>query len=210
MSRIVLAICALLPALAQQPLADSNIVIAGAVSGEDGSAVVGAYVTLHLSFTPARGVRQRFQTQWGLYSGSGGSFRFTGLRSGTYRLCAQTPGTAWLDPCEWGFPIPSVTVASAERSRSIAITLRKGAEVPIRIDDPVQILLQSEGKIPGAHLLAGVRTAARTFSPALLTSQDGAGRTLKVVIPFDLPVSLTVASSFFKLAEQILQKFISS
>ena len=39
---------ALLPALAQQPVTDSNIVIAGAVSGEDGSSVVGAYVTLHL------------------------------------------------------------------------------------------------------------------------------------------------------------------
>jgi hypothetical protein len=37
--------------------------------------------------------------------------------------------------------------------------------------------------------------------PAVLTSQEGTGRILKVVIPFDRSVNLAAASSFFKLAD---------
>jgi len=201
MRRVILATFALLPCFAQQPTAGDAGVIAGTVSGEDGSAVVGAYVTLHLSVVPGQAVRQGFQTQWGVYSGSGGSFRFTGLRNGTYRLCVQAPSTAWLDPCEWGLAIPSLALTDAGRSQTIAISLRKGAEVPIRIDDPGQLVLQNEGRIAGAVLLVGVRTPSSTFRPAVLTLQEGTGRTLKVVIPFDKLVHLTVASSFLKLAD---------
>jgi hypothetical protein len=146
-------------------------------------------------------VAQAFQTQWGVYSGSGGSFRFAGLRNGAYRLCVQAPATAWLDPCEWGFAIPSVALTDAGRSQAIAISLRRGAEVPIRIDDPGRLVLQSDGRIAGALFLVGVRTATFTFRPAVVMSQEGAGQTLKVVIPFDKLVHLTVASSFFRLTD---------
>jgi hypothetical protein len=113
----------------------------------------------------------------------------------------QAPATAWLDPCEWGFAIPSVALTDAARSPAIAISLRIGAEVPIRIDDPGRLVLQSEGRIAGGRFLAGVRTATFTFRPAVVMSQEGAGQTLKVVIPFDKLVHLTVASSFFRLAD---------
>ena len=198
MLRLLLASAALVPCLAQQ--VDTGM-ITGTVSGDDGSPVVRAYVTLHLSFTGSQSVRRSFQTQWGIYSGPGGSFRFTGLRNGTYRLCVQAPGTAWLDPCEWGLPIPSVVLAGAERSPTIAISLRKGVEVPIRIDDPGQFLVRNEDSVPGAHLLVGVRTQASTFRPATLVSQDGTGRTLRVVIPFEKPAQVAVASSFFSMAD---------
>ncbi len=201
MWRVIVAAFGLLLCFAQQPAVGETGVIAGTVSGEDGSPVVGAYVTLHLSFTPGQAVRQAFRTHWGVYSGSGGSFRFTGLRNGTYRLCVQAPGAAWLDPCEWGLAIPSGALSSAVRSQAIAISLRRGAEVPISIDDPGQLVLQSEGRIAGALLLIGVRTPTGTFRPAVLTSRGLTGRTLKVVIPFDKPVNLTVGSSFFRLAD---------
>ena len=149
MRRVILVILALLPCFAQQlPTGDTGV-IAGTVSGEDGSSVIGAYVTLHLSFTSPHAARQRFQTHWAVYTGAGGSFRFTGLRNGAYRLCVQAPGTDWLDPCEWGLAIPSVAVSSAARSQTIAISLSKGVQVPIRIDDPGQFLLQNEGELPG-------------------------------------------------------------
>lgn len=201
MRKLIVATVALLPCLAQQaPVGDAGV-ITGTVRGEDGSSVTGAYVTLHLSFISRPALRQRLQTQWGLYSGPDGSFRFSGLGVGTYRLCVQAPRTVWLDPCEWGFAVPSVTLTSAQRSQSITVPLRKGVEVPIRIDDASQVLLQSEGRIAGAHLLVGVRTPASTFRPAVLASQEAAGRTLHVVIPFDKPVHVEVASSFFKLAD---------
>ncbi len=49
--------------------------------------------------------------------------------------------------------------------------------------------------------MVGVRTPASTFRPAVLASQEATGRTLHVVIPFDKPVNVEVASSFFKLAD---------
>jgi hypothetical protein len=199
--RAIIASVAVLSSFAQQPTTPGDGVVSGNISGDDGSAVEGAYVTLHLWHKPSQSVRQRFESQWGLYSGSGGSFRFTGLPSGMYRLCAQAPGTEWLDPCEWGLPIPSVALTNAGRSRILTVVLKKGVEVPIRIDDPRQLLPQHEGRTTGAHLLVGVSTPASTFRPAVLTSREGTGRNLKVVIPYDRPVHVAISSSFFKLAD---------
>lgn len=200
MRRALLAICLVMPCLAQQPLADDGVV-AGTVTGEDGSLISGAYVTLHLAFKPRPAAHQRIRTQWGISTGPGGSFRFTGLPDGSYRLCVQAPRTTWLDPCEWGFPAPTVSLTRTERSRTLAISLKKGAEVPIQVDDPSQLLSQNLGKTAGAHLLIGIRTAAATFRPAAVSLQELNGRTLRVVIPFDRPVKMEVASSFFKLAD---------
>lgn len=201
MRRTLLAICFAMPCLAQQPLLGDNGVVAGTVTGEDGSLISGAYVTLHLAFKPRPAAHQRIRTQWGISTEPGGSFRFTGLLDGSYRICAQAPRTAWLDPCEWGFPVPTVSLTRTERSRAVAISLKKGAEVPIQVDDPSQLLFQNLGKTAGAHLLVGVRTAAATFRPAIVSSQELTGRTLRAVIPFDRPVKMEVASSFFKLAD---------
>lgn len=201
MRRFILATLGLVPCLAQQAAPDDTASIAGTVLGEDGSAVAGSYVTLHLLLTPGPAMRQHFQTQWGAYSDKSGSFRFNGLRNGSYRLCVQAPATAWLDPCEWGLAIPSVALTDKQRSQTIAISLKQGVEVPIRIDDPGQVLVQNEGKTAGAHLLIGVRTAASTFRTAILTSQEGTARTLKVVIPFDKLIILSAASAFYKLAD---------
>lgn len=113
----------------------------------------------------------------------------------------QAPATLWLDPCEWGLPIPSVALTGAAPSQTIAISMSKGVEVPIRIEDPGQHLLRNEGRTPGAHLLVGVRTPASTFRRAIPAGPGIGGAMLKVVIPFDRPVQLAVASGFFKLAD---------
>jgi hypothetical protein len=79
--------------------------------------------------------------------------------------------------------------------------MKRGAAVPIRVDDPAQLLSQHEGKTPGAHLLIGAGNDASVFLPAPITSKDVAGRNYQVVIPFNSPSKLVVRSAFFQLAD---------
>ena len=81
------------------------------------------------------------------------------------------------------------------------MVLKKGAAVPIRVDDPGQLLSQHEGKTAGAHLLIGVSTGSGLFYPALEVSKDTAGRNRQVVIPFDVPIKIVVNSAFFQLED---------
>jgi hypothetical protein len=81
------------------------------------------------------------------------------------------------------------------------MTLKKGAAVPIRIDDPSQLLSQHEGKTPGAHLLLGVGNDAFAFRPVSILAQDANGRDHQIIVPFNLPVKLVVHSSFFQLSD---------
>jgi hypothetical protein len=81
------------------------------------------------------------------------------------------------------------------------IVMKKGAAVPIRIDDAGQFLPRHEGRTPGAHLLIGVTTQQRTLRVASTVSRDETGRTQQVVIPFDTPLRIMVASSLFRLVD---------
>jgi hypothetical protein len=72
--------------------------------------------------------------------------------------------------------------------------------VPIRVNDPAQLLPQNEGKTAGAHLLIGIANDGGVFRPAPVISQDATGRNYQIVIPFNHPVNLSVYSSFFQLA----------
>jgi hypothetical protein len=158
-------------------------------------------VVLDLSLPYAVPVRQPPQRRWATYTDANGRFRFDRLGNGTYRICVQAPGTVWLDPCEWDFAVPSIAVSTLVPAPAASIVLKKGAAVAVRIDDAGQLLARHEGKTPGAHLLIGVTTRARTLRLASTVSRDETGRTQQIVIPFDTPVRITVASSFFRLAD---------
>jgi hypothetical protein len=84
---------------------------------------------------------------------------------------------------------------------NLAVLLKKGAVLLIRINDADRFLPQNEGKRPGAHLLLGVPTDAFTFHPAALVSQDSNGRNHQIVVPFNTLVKLVVHSAFFRLGD---------
>jgi hypothetical protein len=88
--------------------------------------------------------------------------------------------------------------------------MKRGAAVSIRVDDPSGLLVQNEGKTPGAHLLLGVRSDAGIFHTASVIAQDPGGRDYSVTIPFDAKVNLVVASSFFRLADATGAPFAAS
>ncbi len=132
-------------------------------------------------------------------SGLGGAFQFNSLSNGQYSLCVQALGTVWLDPCEWRTPVTTVQLSSSQRSASVTVKLKKGVAIPIRIDDPAQLLTAHEGKTAGAHLLIGIINPSFAFRPAIVVSNDISGRNHQVVIPFDKTVNLLVSSSFFQI-----------
>jgi hypothetical protein len=84
----------------------------------------------------------------------------------------------------------------------VSSVLKKGATVPIRVDDSAQLLSQNEGKAQGAHLLIGVNNAAFGFRQATFVSQDSEGRTYQVLIPFGVAANIVIFSSYFKLGSQ--------
>lgn len=173
--------------------------ISGAVKGDDGSSVAGASVYLKWRLPEGAPLRQR--TEWTATTDAAGLFHFDLLTNGQYAICVQAPLGNWLNPCEWGTRRPTVTVSPPLRSANVTIVLKRGAVVPIRVDDPSQLLAQNEGKTRGAHLLLGVRSDALIFHAASVTSQDSGGRNYAITVPHDVAVKLVVASSFFRLTD---------
>jgi hypothetical protein len=172
--------------------------ISGVLAGDDGAPITGGSL---MARRVSSSVGRVWRTDWYSISGDGGAFRFEGLPDGQYILCAQAPFSAWLNPCEWGLRPPMVTISRAQRSASLTFVLKKGAVVPIRVDDPGQLLRQHEGKTAGALLLLGVGSDSFVFHPALVASQESAGRNYRVVIPFDAPTKIVVSSPFYQLSD---------
>jgi hypothetical protein len=142
----------------------------------------------------------RFTTQrtdWSAVTVPGGGFQFAGLPEGSYTLCPRVQNSTWLNPCEWNFPTPTATISRANPNTSLTITLKRGAAVPIRIDDAGQLLTQHEGKTPGAGLLLSVSSSRLFFRLVSLVSQDSGGRNHQVVVPFNTALTLVVHPSFY-------------
>jgi hypothetical protein len=129
-----------------------------------------------------------------------GTFSFVYLEAGTYLLCSQVPKGTLINPCQWTTTLPHAILASATSTTSITLTMRQGYRLPIRVDDPQNLLAAHEGKTPGAHLLIGVHGGYH-FETADIDSSDALGRNASVLVPFDVPVSVTVQSRFFKLQD---------
>src|SRR5688572_9308677 len=85
---------------AQQKGLSSSGNLSGTLVGDDGTPVVRAHLSFHLLASYPQGKPQ--QTEWTAVSGRGGTFQVDRLRHGNYRICAQAPQTAWLNPCVWG------------------------------------------------------------------------------------------------------------
>src|SRR5271165_2527123 len=83
--------------------------------------------------------------------------------------------------------------------RCVSLVLKKGAVVPIRIDDPTQVLAANDGKTPGAQLLLSVGNDNLQQVRVPVVSSNAQGRNLQVVVPYDRTINLIVAGGFFKI-----------
>jgi hypothetical protein len=198
MRRLILAIAFLPACVAQQVQLSLTGSIPGTVSGSDGTVIAGAYVTIVA--VPPYSSSRISPTQWAALSDGNGAFVFTGLNGGTYQVCAQVPQTQWLNPCAWGTSPPALSLSASQPTSNVSVVMTKGVIVPIRVNDPQQLLAQNEGITPGAHLLMGIGHPPFLFDDALIASQDTAGRTYQVTIPFGFAATLKIYSSFFRIS----------
>jgi hypothetical protein len=68
-------------------------------------------------------------------SGADGTFRIQGLEAGSYSLCVQAAGGAYLDPCHWNTSSPTVTVAAGQASAGHTLRLSPAAVITIQVKD---------------------------------------------------------------------------
>jgi len=177
-----------------QPVAGS---ISGNLRGDDGSAISGGIIILHREPTEkSRMARQR--TDWSTVTAATGVFQFSGLPEGNYTLCPHVQNSTWLSPCQWNFPTPTATISRLIPNASVTIVLKRGAAVPIRIDDAGQFLSQHEGRTPGAGLLLGISSPGSFFHSMPLLSKDSNGRNYQIVVPFNTQLTLVVHPSFYR------------
>jgi hypothetical protein len=192
---VVMHLPVLLAALASSCLAGQ---IKGRVVSEDGTGIGGSFVTLELLPPFPKRIPR---TDWGVATDNAGSFSFDSLPIGRFRVCAQVPKGTWLNPCQWGSRPPLTILTAVQPTASSTVVMRRGAAVPIRIEDPGQRLLQYEGKVAGSHLLIGVGNDAFGFMTARLVSRDANSRTYEVVLPFDSPRNVVIRSPGFRLTD---------
>ena len=178
-----------------------NGTINGILAAEDGSSPQGATVVLHLAVKSVPKLRSQ-TTVWTSVAGADGSFRFVGLPLGDYTVCPDLPGSTLLNPFAWNLPTPTATLTSDNPTASITVTLKRGAVVPIRIDDSAQLLAQNEGKTLGAGLLVEVSdgSSGSFFRRVPVVSQDSTGRNLQIVVPFNTSLVLYVHPTLYQVS----------
>ena len=169
--------------------------IEGVVRSEDGTLLPN--VAMFLRYTSPHEASER--SEWYTKSDSKGTFRFNGLRQGSFALCAQSPAGRWLNPCEWDRPIPA-SIEGLQTTTNLDVMLKGGATVQFDFEDP-QGLLTKYSKTPGAHLLVGVSTKNNLFRPFVNQQQAGARATYTAVLPVGTPLAISVSSDFFRLSD---------
>lgn len=196
MKRPVSLLTALTSIALGQTVQPFNGSISGILKGEDGTAINGVVVMLHLTRPPTSRFGQQ-RSDWSAVTAPGGAFQIAGLPEGNYTLCPRVPNSTWLNPCEWHLPTPTASISRLSPNASITITLMRGAAVPIRIDDAGQLLARNEGRTPGAGLLLSISGPGLFFRLVPLLSQDLGGRNYQIVIPFNTALTLVVHPSFY-------------
>lgn len=162
--------------------------------------VAGAHVTAIRSELPP--ARQTART------GSDGVFQLSGLPAGTYTICAQVPGSLYLDPCKWtagpANPLAKpagLVLAAGQKVTGAAVRLAQGSALTVRLEDPGQVLSQKtkDGRVP--HVAAGVWGTNNLFHPAAPSSADKNGVTYTLAIPKDTPLRFQIVSRDLKLSD---------
>lgn len=183
---------------AQVPQSASRV-ISGTVKGSDGTLISVGRITAYLQ-AGADTARHRTAPVSAPVL-TDGTFRLAPVSEGVYGICAEGPSTIWLSCCEWGNQPVTVTIPPGQSSVTVSIVLPQGAPIRVRVNDIAGLLAAHERKTPGAHLLVGIAMDHQFFRPAAIISDDAAGRTYQVVVPFGRAVQISVASAHFQISD---------
>lgn len=177
-----------------RPIQNGAAKISGVVVGDDGKSVQ-ARITALKSGLPVSGGRTD--------SAADGSFSFVGLVDGTYQLCAVDHAATYLDPCAWAAAPATVAISAKLPITGYKLVVIKGTPLPIRVNDPSQILDKPSATINQmpASLFVYVRTPRHTLQALPIMSKDSSGRNLQAAVPSTTPVSLALFGKGFTLAD---------
>ncbi len=198
-------------------LSQNTAALSGIVTAQDDGKPIAAAIVQAVRSTPIPAVA--FNT----VSAANGSFSFSKMPAGTYRLCVQAQGTAFLNPCDWDLgrnslksPIaPSgttaaneVIIAAAQQRANFALKVKRGTVVQINLNDSGQLAAASASpSAPGVgkgapHVMLGVIVPGGLIRPLTQVSKSAASSVHQAVIPFDTPVKLSVYSGQLQLAHE--------
>jgi hypothetical protein len=169
------------------------------LAGDDGTVLAGGRVSLKLAHQTIRSRLQK--TEWAAVTDASGGFQFEKLPAGNYTLCGRASNGTWLNPCEWGFAVPSISLSITYKNVDRDLVLQRGVAVPIEVEDSGQLLVRHEGRTRGARLLIGIRTADYVLRLAPVVHQQDVSRRHEIVIPFDMPVKVIIRSSMFQVRD---------
>ena len=106
-----------------------------------------------------------------------GSFSIGGIPAGQYYLCALATRNGQLNSCEWGTEPAPVTVVPGRESTGIALNLRSGVLLRIRVSDNAGRIASDE------DFRAGILTSAGHFKEASFEGAAGRQRVYTVAVP---------------------------
>ena len=177
------------------PLTGQTGQLTGAATTQSGDPVANAFV---IATAGGAGAGASYNTR----SAADGSFAFSNLPVDTYRICVQALHDLLLDPCQWSAAAPGGTVTSGQTLSLGTIQLAVGQRLHVKLIDDKGALAanQGHGKTPGAHVLIGVWTGT-LFHPMRLRDKKGGAWSHDIVVPFDMPLNLTVTSTAFALTD---------
>lgn len=130
-----------------------------------------------------------------------GIYEFLNVAPGTYELCVQSPGNAFLDPCEWDSAPPRVFLHDPGATTGRTLIVDRGVELLISVAD--EDLVLSGDAESGAVLSLGVKTADGFVRPASLINKTRGRLTAFVRVPADRPVDLQIGSSGLDISDVV-------
>jgi hypothetical protein len=170
--------------------------VSGAVLSDDGRTVASANVRLNRVPRYIRDRAWRVVLAQGevkheavTRTDSAGRFSVADLPAGTYRLCADAPGTGFLNSCQWN-PEVLVRVTAGQASSAPVIRLQRGVQVRVEVEDLAQLLRIDRSTRNATLGLRGVNgafypfeVARDTWEPVYITPVDARGRPLGERVP---------------------------
>jgi hypothetical protein len=184
---ILLALAAAVPLGAQT----GQIVVS--VTDISGLAVSGAVVRINAR--PLRNVLVPFGTSQ--KTGADGKASVGNVPSGPYEVCAQLPGSQFLDSCSWENR-PFGTFLQAGATANVAIVLKLGTRITIQVNDSGDLL--SQEAFPG-HKLRMEMSVKGSHPIPMVVGKTAGPRIFSIVAPADSDLRLQVRSGTFQVAD---------
>jgi len=183
--------------------------ITGRVVDEDGRAVSGARVSVHMrglspraragqdpaTVNPIAVARAAFNSR--VQSDSGGAFAFSEVpTSAVVQVCVSSPDPLAVDQCAWSRAANRLAMDGDNDAAAMTVKAERGYPLTIRIQDPQHLLPDppagNRRRTPFAEeVLASVRS--EVLGPIPLSAENvPGGRVFRLTIPYDTPIPLNI------------------